>query len=91
MNARRETFIEALNCEDKVPVSNFIKIDVGKRENSLSVLSVKRKRQSAYIEEYFSETEKEAVTESTETDTETYLQSETSEDEYHVYPVERTT
>ncbi|KAG1718125.1 hypothetical protein EDD22DRAFT_855649, partial [Suillus occidentalis] len=32
-----------------------------------------------------------SITELTETDTEAYLQSESSEDDYRVYPVERTT
>jgi hypothetical protein len=73
-------------------VSNFIKVDLGKRENTSSALGVKRKRHSAYIEEYESETDKASITETTtESEIETYLQSESSEDEYRVYPVERTT
>jgi hypothetical protein len=72
-------------------VSNFIKVDIGKRENTPSALAVKRKRHSAYIEDYDSDTEKDTITETTESEIETYLQSETSEDENRVYPVERTT
>lgn len=86
-----ESVIEALNREDKTPVTNFIKIDETTKRNTPSALSVKRKRQSAYIEEYDSETEDESVIETTESEKETYLESEASEAEYRVYPVERTT
>jgi hypothetical protein len=85
-----ETIVEALTREDKTPVSNFIKIDENKNRDVPSVLSVKRKRSSAYLEDYDSEERETCETDQTDKEKDTYLESESSEDEYRVYPVERT-
>jgi hypothetical protein len=85
-----ETIVEALTREDKTPVSNFIKIDEKKNRDVPSVLSVKRKRSSAYIEDYDCEERETCETDQTDKEKDTYLESESSEDEYRVYPVERT-
>jgi hypothetical protein len=56
----------------------------------LSALSMKRKRSSVYIEEYKSSEEQGTKTEISEKEEGTFLECESSEDEYHIYPVERT-
>ncbi|KAG1723336.1 hypothetical protein EDB19DRAFT_1834640 [Suillus lakei] len=86
-----ETVVEAINREDKMPTSHFIRIDDKDTQNTPSALSVKRKKSSIYIKEYNSELQMD--TEESERDRNTYLQetSEDSDEEYRLYPVERTT
>ncbi|KAG2737678.1 hypothetical protein P692DRAFT_201812621, partial [Suillus brevipes Sb2] len=67
--------LEALNREDKVPVTHFIKVNSGGTQSHSARKEIKSKEsRTAYIEDYLSEDE--------ETDT---------EDEAYAFPVERVT
>ena len=86
-----ETVIEALKREEKIPVSHFVSVKPDKPNQEVLTSKVKRKTKARVYED----TSDEGEDEESDSDNDAFMipaygEEETDEEEYYVYPAERT-